>query len=99
MKIFFSLSDKMYLTNAQPVPISASVMNSRAPFSLASTVLENVKQEKWKIGCSFQRLILMEMYLQVCDVIHDSPAFNRMPLSVNEVVVDLKETDMSLKDK
>lgn len=44
---------------------------------------------------SFEPLILMEMYLQVCDIIHDSPAFNCMPLSVNEVVVDLKETDMS----
>lgn len=39
------------------------------------------------------------MYLQVCDIIHDRPAFNRMPLSVDEVVVDLKETEVPLKDK
>lgn len=34
----------------------------------------------------------MELYLQVCDIIHHSPAFNRMPLSVDEVVIDLKDT-------
>lgn len=37
MKIFFSLSDRMYLTKAQPVPMSARVMKSRAPFSLETT--------------------------------------------------------------
>lgn len=95
MKIFFSLSDKMYLTKAQPVPISASVMKRRAPLSLASRELENVKDKNVKRIC---RVFLMEKYLQVCDIIHDSPAFNCMPLSVNEVVVDLKETDVSKKD-
>lgn len=43
----------------------------------------------------------MQLYLQVCDIIHDSPAFNRMPLSVDEVIVDLRETEREvvLKDK
>ena len=34
-KIFFSLSDRTYLTKAQPEPIRAMVMKRRAPFSLA----------------------------------------------------------------
>lgn len=34
MKIFLSLSDRMCLMKAQPVPIRAIVMNRRAPFSL-----------------------------------------------------------------
>lgn len=34
MKIFLSLSERMCLTKAQPVPIKAIVMNSSAPFSL-----------------------------------------------------------------
>lgn len=55
MKIFFSLSDRMYLTKAQPVPISASVMNRRAPLSLESKAFQNVKLEKHKID---SRIIL-----------------------------------------
>lgn len=34
MKIFLSLSDKMCLMKAQPVPMRAMVMNSSAPFRL-----------------------------------------------------------------
>ena len=34
MKIFLSLSERMCLMKAQPVPMSAMVMNSRAPFKL-----------------------------------------------------------------
>lgn len=37
--------------------------------------------------------MLGELYLQVCDIIHDSPAFNRMPLSVDEVIVDLRDRE------
>lgn len=33
--------------------------------------------------------MLIHFYLQVCDIIHNSPAFDTMPLNVNEVVVDL----------
>lgn len=33
-KMFFSLSDRTYLTKAQPEPIRAMVMKRRAPFSL-----------------------------------------------------------------
>jgi hypothetical protein len=33
-KIFFSLSDSIYFTKAQPEPIKAMVMKRRAPFSL-----------------------------------------------------------------
>lgn len=39
------------------------------------------------------------MYSQVCDVIHDGPAFDRVALSVDEVVVDLKGTDESQQDE
>ena len=34
MKIFLSLSERMCLMKAQPVPMSAMVMNSSAPFKL-----------------------------------------------------------------
>lgn len=34
--------------------------------------------------------ILMEVHLQVCDIIHDGPAFDRMTLRVDEVKIDLK---------
>lgn len=34
--------------------------------------------------------MLIHFYLQVCDIIHNSPAFDTMPLNVNEVVVDLR---------
>lgn len=34
MKIFLSLSDRMCLMKAQPVPMRAMVMKRRAPFSL-----------------------------------------------------------------
>jgi len=34
MKIFLSLSERICLTKAQPVPINAIVMNNSAPFSL-----------------------------------------------------------------
>lgn len=37
MKIFLSLSDRMCLMKAQPVPIRAIVMNKSAPFSLKET--------------------------------------------------------------
>lgn len=42
-----------------------------------------------------------KLYLQVSDVIHDGPAFDRMPLSVDEVVVDLRDTtrEVSYTDK
>lgn len=33
MKIFLSLSERICLTKAQPVPINAIVMNNSAPFS------------------------------------------------------------------
>lgn len=42
---------------------------------------------------------MMELYLQVCDIIHHRPAFNRMPLSVDEVVIDLKDTEVTLTEK
>lgn len=32
----------------------------------------------------------MEVHLQVCDIIHDGPAFDRMTLRVDEVKIDLK---------
>lgn len=34
MKIFLSLSERICLMKAQPVPMSAIVMNSSAPFKL-----------------------------------------------------------------
>ena len=34
MKTFLSLSERMCLMKAQPVPMSAMVMNSSAPFKL-----------------------------------------------------------------
>lgn len=34
--------------------------------------------------------MLMEVHLQVCDIIHDGPAFDRMTLRVDEVKIDLK---------
>lgn len=34
MKIFLSLSERMCLMKAQPVPMSAMVMNRSAPFKL-----------------------------------------------------------------
>lgn len=34
--------------------------------------------------------ILKQPHLQVCDVIHDGPAFNRMTPRVDEMIVDLK---------
>lgn len=52
--------------------------------------------------------ILGKLYSQVRDIIHDGPAFNRMPLGVDEVIVDLREvkyndtelrTENTLKDK
>lgn len=35
----------------------------------------------------------------MCDIIHDSPAFNRMPLGVNEVIVDLIEMPRETTDE
>lgn len=35
----------------------------------------------------------MHLHLQVCDVIHDSPALDTMALGVDEVVVDLRFRD------
>lgn len=43
MKIFLSLSERMCLMKAQPVPMSAMVMNSSAPFKLKK---ENVRHER-----------------------------------------------------
>lgn len=37
--------------------------------------------------------LLVHLHLQVCDVIHDSPALDTMALSVDEVVVDLRFRD------
>lgn len=93
MKIFFSLSDRMYLTKAQPVPISASVMNRSAPLSLESTYNTHRKNNN-KVVFNYITLQIPEkVYLQVCDIIHDGPAFNRMSLSIDEVIVDLRETE------
>lgn len=93
MKIFFSLSDRMYFTKAQPVPIRDSVMKRRAPLSLESST-QTVKKNNSRIVLNIFKLhILGKLYLQVCDVIHDGPAFNRMPLGVDEVIVDLRETE------
>lgn len=41
--------------------------------------------------------MLTELHLQVCDVIHDGPAFNRMTLRVDEVIVDLNTQKQGIK--
>lgn len=33
---------------------------------------------------------MIHFYLQVCDIIHNSPAFDTMSLNIDEVVVDLR---------
>lgn len=76
----------MYLTKAQPVPIRASVMKSSAPLSLQGEQVE-VIQQKHAAG---ELRLLQRRHLQVCDVIHDGPALNRMTFRVDEVIVDLK---------
>lgn len=38
-----------------------------------------------------------ELHLQVCDVIHDGPAFDRMTLRVDEVIVDLNTQKRGIK--
>lgn len=95
MKIFFSLSDRMYFTKAQPVPISASVMNSRAPFSLEAHQYKHQWTHQWTLVYQLntkqlKHHILGWLHLQVCDIIHDSPGFNRTAFSVDEVIVDLR---------
>ena len=92
MKIFFSLSDRMYLTKAQPVPISASVMNRRAPLSLRSKYRHTHVKKNKKTNTKWpKRHIVQTSHLQVCYIIHDGPAFDGMPLSVDKVIVDLRE--------
>lgn len=44
MKIFLSLSERMCLMKAQPVPMSAMVMNSSAPFKLKQKTFH---RRKW----------------------------------------------------
>lgn len=80
----------MYLTKAQPVPINASVMKRRAPLSLGGINVHNVNTEMLN---GFEPLTRTELYSQVCDIIHDSPAFDGMPLEADEVVVDLKQKE------
>lgn len=48
MKIFLSLSERMCLTKAQPVPIRATVMNSSAPFSLKHVLQQNRLEQPLK---------------------------------------------------
>lgn len=88
MKIFFSLSDRMYLTKAQPVPIRASVMNSSAPLSLGKVARRKPSRVNKTFGQKRERETTGS---QVSDVIHDGPAFDGVPLCVDEVIVDLKD--------
>lgn len=44
MKIFLSLSERMCLMKAQPVPMSAMVMNSSAPFKLKQKTFHGRKR-------------------------------------------------------
>lgn len=83
MNIFFSLSDRMYFTKAQPVPIRASVMKSSAPLSLQ-------RGADSAGGRGVKAWMLKKPHLQVCDIIHDGPALDRMALRVDEMEVDLK---------
>lgn len=91
MKIFFSLSERMYLMKAKPVPIRARVMNSSAPFRLCIEMTRTIHT----IAASQPIFILSisntHTHLQVSDVVHYSPAFDRMPLHVDEVIVNLND--------
>lgn len=82
-KIFFSLSDRTYLTKAQPEPIRAMVMKRSAPFSLGAGALVR----RWGAPPPASRT--GRGHSQVCDVVHDGEAFDGVALAVDEVVVDL----------
>lgn len=86
-KIFFSLSDRTYLTKAQPEPIKAMVMKRRAPFSLGSACVVRGRRPGLP---SLPPACRREGHSQVCDVVHDSEAFDGVALAVDEVVVDLE---------
>lgn len=59
------------------------------PESHKSTNMSN----KCITNASIQHSLLLQQHSQVSYVVHDSPAFNRIALSVDEVIVDLREGD------
>lgn len=94
-KIFFSLSDSMYFTKAQPEPIRAMVMKRRAPFNLGGGAGWGRCDDAVGGPAPPARLPhLCAGDSQVCDIVHDGEAFDGVALAVDEVVVDLeRQTD------
>lgn len=106
MKIFLSLSERMCLTKAQPVPIKAIVINSSAPFSLQR------KQSEIKIGSMIKQTVTFKHgggsphmvssldlhHSQVCNVVDHGPAFNRKALVGDVIVINLKSRVRSINN-